>query len=99
MCASIRSLELLYISLLTSNISLIKGASQIVVRRNSLDSWVAEDRHSNDYVTPNLDESQDVELLFAEQSEDEGTSWGVVMKISNIVNHVDGQYHQLMMHI
>lgn len=44
---------------------------------------MAEDRHSNDYTTPEIDASQDVELLFVQQSEEDGTSWGVVMKLNS----------------
>jgi len=58
----------------------MKGASQIVVRKNDDDEWVAEDRYSTDYSTPTLDESQDIELLFAQQDDVTGeTSWGVVL--------------------
>lgn len=58
----------------------MKGASQIVVRQDGEGEWVAEDRYSDDYVTPDLDESQDVQLLFATQSESDGTSWGVALR-------------------
>ena len=61
----------------------MKGASQIVVRKDEDGEWTAEDRYSLDYVTPSLDESQDVQLLFAEQSDDTGTSWGVRMKMNS----------------
>mmetsp|Transcript_57812 Transcript_57812/g.172583 ORF Transcript_57812/g.172583 Transcript_57812/m.172583 type:complete len:765 (-) Transcript_57812:119-2413(-) len=65
----------------------MKGASQIVVRRSRKDDadeeeeeeWIAEDRYSADYVAPSLDDSQDVKLLFAAQSEESGTSWGVAL--------------------
>lgn len=69
----------------------MKGASQIVVRkedeRNVLGTgtqWVVEDRNSQDYSTPELDKSQDVKLLFADQDEDTGeTWWGVLLPISS----------------
>lgn len=59
----------------------MKGASQIVVRKDdTTGDWIAEDRNSADYVTPSLDEQQDVQLLFAQQDEDSGeTAWGVVI--------------------
>ena len=58
----------------------MKGASQIVVRRDDDDKWVAEDMHSHDYVTPSVDESQDVQLIFAQQDELTGeAAWGVVL--------------------
>ena len=58
----------------------MKGASQIVVRKNDDDEWVAEDRYSTDYSTPTLDESQDIKLLFAQQDDVNGeTSWGVIL--------------------
>lgn len=57
----------------------MKGASQIVVRKEAGD-WIAEDRYSMDYTTPTLDEQQDVQLLFAQQDEDVGeTAWGVLI--------------------
>ena len=47
---------------------------------DSTGAWMAEDRHSFDYVTPSMDEKQDVQLLFAEQDEETGeTAWGVVI--------------------
>jgi len=62
----------------------MKGASQIVVRKVKKDdgseAWVAEDRYSDDYATPSMDGSQDVKLLFARQSEGDGTSWGVALR-------------------
>ena len=58
----------------------MKGASQIVVRKNDDDEWIAEDRYSTAYQTPSLDDSQDVQLLFAKQDEITGeTAWGVVI--------------------
>ena len=58
----------------------MKGASQIVVRKNEIDEWIAEDRYSLDYTTPSLDDQQDVQLLFAQQDEETGeTAWGVVI--------------------
>ena len=59
----------------------MKGASQIVVRRDDDDKWVAEDMHSHDYVTPSVDESQDVQLIFAQQDELTGeTAWGGLVR-------------------
>jgi DOMON domain len=60
----------------------MKGASQIVVRQEN-GTWVAEDRHSVDYVTPVLDESQDVRLLFADQTEDGETSWAALLPMKS----------------
>ena len=58
----------------------MKGASQIVVRKNDDDEWIAEDRYSSDYATPSLDEQQDVQLLFAQQDDETGeTAWAVVI--------------------
>jgi hypothetical protein len=59
----------------------MKGASQIVVRKDgTTNEWIAEDRYSMDYVTPSLDEKQDVQLLFSKQDEETGeTAWGVVL--------------------
>mmetsp|Transcript_39423 Transcript_39423/g.82921 ORF Transcript_39423/g.82921 Transcript_39423/m.82921 type:complete len:745 (+) Transcript_39423:77-2311(+) len=58
----------------------MKGAAQIVVRKDDSEEWIAEDRYSFDKVTPSMDEQQDVQLLFAQQDEDTGeTSWGVVI--------------------
>lgn len=57
----------------------MKGASPIVVRRNETDEWIVEDRHSFHYDTPIMDESQDVQLLFAKQTEEGETSWGVLI--------------------
>ena len=59
----------------------INSASQIVVRKDDTSGeWIAEDRYSMDYVTPSMDEQQDVQLLFAQQDEDTGeTAWGVVI--------------------
>eukprot|EP00567_Pseudictyota_dubia_P000268 CAMPEP_0197466362 /NCGR_PEP_ID=MMETSP1175-20131217/65009_1 /TAXON_ID=1003142 /ORGANISM="Triceratium dubium, Strain CCMP147" /LENGTH=732 /DNA_ID=CAMNT_0043002397 /DNA_START=129 /DNA_END=2327 /DNA_ORIENTATION=+ len=65
----------------------MKGASQIVVRKAKEDNgssedmvWVAEDRYSDAYATPSMDDSQDVKLLFARQDEEDGTSWGVALR-------------------
>ncbi|CAB9498423.1 DBH-like monooxygenase protein 1 [Seminavis robusta] len=69
----------------------MKGASQIVVRRdndngngndNDNTDWVAEDRYSTDYSTPLMDESQDVKLLFADQTDEGETAWGVLLMIN-----------------
>ncbi|KAL7544418.1 hypothetical protein ACHAWF_007803 [Thalassiosira exigua] len=58
----------------------MKGASQIVVHQDDSGTWIAEDRHSFDYVTPLIDDHQDVQLLFAQQDEMTGeTAWGVVL--------------------
>ena len=73
----------------------MKGASHIVVRRSRDDddddgddddgeAWVAEDRNSQDFATPILDDSQDVQLLFANQTSDTGeTSWGVLIPLNS----------------
>ena len=70
----------------------MKGASQIVVRKqqqqqenNNNDEWIAEDRNSQDYTTPSLDESQDVKLLFANQTTDDKgeTAWGVLLMMNS----------------
>ena len=72
----------------------MKGASQIVVRKtdnednDDEDSWIAEDRYSSDYEKPKLDTSQDVELLFADQTDDGQTSWGVMLMM-NSCDHMD----------
>lgn len=61
----------------------MKGASQIVVRKDdATQEWVAEDRYSSDYVTPTLDEQQDVRLLFAHQELGE-TAWGVLLPLDS----------------
>mmetsp|Transcript_25085 Transcript_25085/g.51099 ORF Transcript_25085/g.51099 Transcript_25085/m.51099 type:complete len:684 (-) Transcript_25085:190-2241(-) len=60
----------------------MRGASQVVVRREG-GTWTAEDRYSNDYVTPSLDESQDVMLIAASQNKNSGTSWGVLLKMNS----------------
>ena len=74
----------------------MKGASQIVVRRreennnnnNNSNEWIAEDRNSQDFTTPTLDESQDVKLLFANQTDDTGeTSWGVLVPMNSCDEH------------
>ena len=61
----------------------MKGASQIIVRRNNNNNdneeWIVEDRYSFHYDTPSLDESQDVQLLFARQTENGETAWGVIL--------------------
>jgi len=54
----------------------MKGANIIVVRKED-GNWVAEDRHSEHYSTPALDDSQDVRLLFAEELNG-GISWGII---------------------
>ena len=56
----------------------MKGATFIVVRQESDGTWIAEDRHAEDYEMPSLDEQQDVRLLFAEQ-ENGQTAWGVAV--------------------
>ncbi|CAB9522351.1 DBH-like monooxygenase protein 1 [Seminavis robusta] len=60
----------------------MKGASQVVVRQEN-GEWIAEDRHSRDYVTPSLDASQDVKLLFANQTSCGETSWGVLIPMNS----------------
>jgi len=67
----------------------MKGASQIVVRKNNDDEWIAEDRYSMEYTTPSMDAQQDVQLLFAQQDEVTGeTAWGVQI----LVNSCDEPY-------
>jgi len=64
----------------------MKGASQIVVRKEGKGGgsfWVAEDRHSTDYAMPELDDSQDVTLLFARQTDEGETSWGVLLPMNS----------------
>lgn len=60
----------------------MKGASQIVVRQVDGGEWVAEDRYSDDYATPVLDASQNVQLLFAQQ-QNGATSWGVTLMVNS----------------
>lgn len=58
----------------------MKGASQIVVRKDENDEWIAEDRYSMEYTAPSLDEQQDVQLLFAHRDDMTGeTAWGVTI--------------------
>jgi hypothetical protein len=63
----------------------MKGASQFVVRRDDDGSseWIVEDRYSEDYVTPKLDESQDVKLIFANQTDDGETSFGILVPMNS----------------
>lgn len=67
----------------------MKGASQIVVRKDEKNDnkWVAEDRFSTDYTMPTLDEQQDVKLLFAQQSDDGVTAWGVELPMNSCDDH------------
>ena len=79
----------------------MKGASQIVVRRDdTTDEWKAEDRHSMDYTMPTLDAQQDVRLLFALQDEQDGqTAWGVMIpKNSCDPDDYDIQDKRMYMH-
>mmetsp|Transcript_53968 Transcript_53968/g.101216 ORF Transcript_53968/g.101216 Transcript_53968/m.101216 type:complete len:617 (+) Transcript_53968:45-1895(+) len=55
----------------------MKGAQQFVVRKVD-DEWVAEERYSTDYTTPQLQETQEVLLFFASESGGH-TSWGVLL--------------------
>lgn len=57
----------------------MKGANYVVVRKNDDGEFVAEDRFSLDYVTPQLAARQNVRLMFANE-ENGGTSWGVLMQ-------------------
>mmetsp|Transcript_29493 Transcript_29493/g.52757 ORF Transcript_29493/g.52757 Transcript_29493/m.52757 type:complete len:724 (-) Transcript_29493:399-2570(-) len=66
----------------------MKGARQIVVRQVK-DQWVAEDRYSTEYVTPSLDDSQDVALMFASE-ENGSTSWGVLLPLDACKPEKDG---------
>jgi len=61
----------------------MKGASQIVVRKDVYGEWVAEDRYSLDYVQPAMDSKQDVLLLFAEERPDYGIEWGVLLPLDS----------------
>lgn len=61
----------------------MKGASEIVVRQNEENEWIVEDRYSNDYVTPLLDDQQDAKLIFANQTADGETSWGVLVPMNS----------------
>ena len=55
----------------------MKGAQQFVVRQVD-GEWKAEERYSADYVTPELQETQEVRLIFAGESQGH-TSWGVLI--------------------
>ncbi|CAE7471897.1 moxd2 [Symbiodinium sp. CCMP2456] len=55
----------------------MKGAQQVVVRQVE-GAWVAEERYSADYVEPHLQETQEVLLIFANESAG-STSWGVLL--------------------
>ncbi|CAB9529309.1 Pick C1-like protein 1 [Seminavis robusta] len=81
----------------------MKGASQIVVRKMEDkssgvydDTWVVEDRNSQDYTMPSLDESQDLELIFAEQTANGETAWGVLLPI-NSCDEFDYSVHNISM--
>ena len=66
----------------------MKGASQIVVRKNDDDKWIAEDRYSTDYAEPTVDDQQNVQLLFAEQDDVTGeTAWGVLIPQNSCDDH------------
>lgn len=60
----------------------MKGAHQIVVRQDSGGTWVAEDRHSEEYATPLMDVQQDAKLLFAEESGSR-VSWAVLLPLES----------------
>jgi len=89
----------------------MKGASQIVVRKAENEEWVAEDRNSMDYVMPELDESQDVRLLWADQTEDGETKWAVelpmnscdendypIQNVSKFMHYAVGESHTFSFH-
>lgn len=59
----------------------MKGARMIVVRKDTSSAWIAEDRYSQDYVTPSLYSKQDVHLMFAKEANG-GTSWAVLLPIN-----------------
>ena len=55
----------------------MKGAQQFVVRQEG-NAWIAEERYSTDYVKPHLQETQEIQLIFA-QEVNGSTSWGVLL--------------------
>lgn len=58
----------------------MKGAHEVVVRQKD-SVFVAEDRYSNDYVTPQLDGAQHTKLIFASQ-DSEKTTWAVLLPMN-----------------
>lgn len=59
----------------------MKGAQQFVVRKVN-NAFVAEERYSTDYVTPELQPAQEIALIFA--SEENGNiAWGVAIPRSS----------------
>lgn len=55
----------------------MKGAQQFVVRQEG-GEWIAEERYSADYVKPELQETQEIVLMFADEVNG-STSWGVLL--------------------
>lgn len=55
----------------------MKGAQQFVVRQEG-GQWIAEERYSADYVKPELQETQEIVLMFADEVNG-STSWGVLL--------------------
>jgi len=67
----------------------MKGARMIVVRKDTGGAWIAEDRYSQNYVTPTPFETQDVHLMFAKETNG-GTSWGVLLPIDSCKPKANG---------
>lgn len=59
----------------------MKGAQVFVVRQDA-GSWVAEERYSEDYSTPVLQSSQQVELVFANENQNR-LSWGILLPLTS----------------
>lgn len=57
----------------------MKGAQQFVVRQDG-GAWVAEERYSTDYALPQMQETQDLTLIFA-SDENGGTAWGLLLPL------------------
>ncbi|CAK0875410.1 unnamed protein product [Prorocentrum cordatum] len=55
----------------------MKGAQQFVVRQEG-GTWIAEERYSTDYAPPQMQETQDLTLIFASE-EKGGTAWGLLL--------------------
>lgn len=67
----------------------MKGAREIVVRKNSNGDWTAEDRYSTAYAMPALSSSQDVKLVRAAEVNG-GTAWEVLLPLNACKGDVDG---------
>jgi hypothetical protein len=59
----------------------MKGAQQFVVRQHG-GAWVAEERYSTDYALPQMQETQDLTLIFA-SDENGGTAWGLLLPLTS----------------